>query len=67
VRLPSKERFKNGIFLIEDSDYLTLRKITSYVMRFLKEFPENVVIIKGRGKENIRGAEKVALVLGKWI
>ena len=36
-------------------------------MRFLKEFPENVVIIKGRGKENIRGAEKVALVLGKWI
>lgn len=36
-------------------------------MRFLKEFPENVVIIKGKGKENIRGAEKVALVLGKWI
>lgn len=67
VRLPLKERFKNGVFLIEDSDYFTLRKITSYVMRFLKKFPNCVVVIEGRGKENIRGVDKVTQALGKWI
>ena len=36
-------------------------------MRFFKEFPDYVVIIEGRGKKNIRGAEKVVLALGKWI